>query len=138
MVFTRGLEDRPVIDALHALCSEFRCAALGSVSEIISDQCEEVIVNWRVVFHGVWAAHHARRSAQNLVKTGFTRRAPSSLTLPLDPSVGLEQSKMVAWNSLLLVPRNFRAGSSRRIDRSLVSYYSADPRTCSEPGNLGF
>ena len=26
---------------------------------------------------------------------------------------------MVAWNSLLLIPRNFRAGSSRRIDRTL-------------------
>ena len=57
MLLAGGLEDRPVIDALHALCSEFRCAALGSVSKIISDQCEEVIVNWRVVFHGVWAAH---------------------------------------------------------------------------------
>ena len=54
LLFAGGLEDRPVLDASHTLRSEFRCAGLGSLSEIISDQCEE-IVDWRVVGrHGIW------------------------------------------------------------------------------------
>ena len=118
MVFTRGLQDRPVIDALHALCSEFRCAALGSVSEIISDQCEEVIVNWRVGLHGVWAAHHARRSAHKSGQNGFYTARPLVAHAPAGSIRRLEQSKMVAWNSLLL--SDPRAGSNRRIDRSLA------------------
>ena len=49
--------------------------------------------------------------------SSFTWRA-QALPLPLYPSVGLEQSKMVAWNSLLL--SDPRADSNRRIDRSLA------------------
>ena len=79
---------------MHALRSEFRGTALGSVSEIISDQCEEVIVNWRVVFHGVWAALFASEAPESSgFGFGFYTARPLSqaLPLPLDPSVGLER-----------------------------------------------